>query len=204
VELAINGKRLLLGVLESFQERTTAVLIACLVALTVVFIIDVKTPPDIVLAGFYLVPAAIAAAVLRRNGALTTWLAAVGLQGMGERLGRAGVTTILIQALALTLVVVIVRRRKSESEELNRRQPALARSVDGNGHTRVESQFEQLTRREREVAELAAVGRSAKEIAGELRIGRRTVETHLGHTYAKLGVQSQVDLILRQNGHRPT
>ena len=54
-----------------------------------------------------------------------------------------------------------------------------------------------LTRREREVARLAAEGRSAKEIAQALFVGERTVETHLGNIYAKLGVDSKLDLVRR-------
>lgn len=52
-----------------------------------------------------------------------------------------------------------------------------------------------LTRREREVARLAAEGYSAKEMAERLFIGERTVETHLANVYAKLGVASKVELI---------
>ncbi|MGH9039959.1 MAG: ATP-binding protein [Acidimicrobiia bacterium] len=54
-----------------------------------------------------------------------------------------------------------------------------------------------LTRREREVARLAAQGRSAREIAASLFIGERTVETHLANAYAKLGVTSKLDLVRR-------
>ena len=54
-----------------------------------------------------------------------------------------------------------------------------------------------LTRREREVALLAARGMSAKAIAEVLFVGERTVESHLSSTYAKLGVESKVDLICR-------
>jgi DNA-binding CsgD family transcriptional regulator len=52
-----------------------------------------------------------------------------------------------------------------------------------------------LTRREREVARLAARGMSAKEISQALFIGERTVETHLGNVYAKLGVKSKLQLV---------
>jgi class 3 adenylate cyclase/DNA-binding CsgD family transcriptional regulator/tetratricopeptide (TPR) repeat protein len=52
-----------------------------------------------------------------------------------------------------------------------------------------------LTKREREVARLAAEGCSAREIAEQLFIGERTVETHLGNAYAKLGIGSKVELI---------
>jgi len=52
-----------------------------------------------------------------------------------------------------------------------------------------------LTRREREVARLAAQGHSAKEIARQLGIGERTVETHLARAYSKLGLASKIDLV---------
>ena len=52
-----------------------------------------------------------------------------------------------------------------------------------------------LTRREREVARLAATGMSAKDIAGTLFVGERTVESHLASVYAKLGVESKLQLV---------
>ena len=54
-----------------------------------------------------------------------------------------------------------------------------------------------MTRREREVARLAATGMSAKEIAQSLFVGKRTVETHLANVYAKLGVESKLQLVRR-------
>jgi DNA-binding CsgD family transcriptional regulator len=51
-----------------------------------------------------------------------------------------------------------------------------------------------LTRREREVAELAAAGASNATIADRLAISVRTVETHLQHVYEKLGIGSRADL----------
>lgn len=53
-----------------------------------------------------------------------------------------------------------------------------------------------LTRRERQVAELAARGLSASQIGKRLHIGVRTVETHLCHIYPKLGVSSKQQLVL--------
>jgi DNA-binding CsgD family transcriptional regulator len=55
-----------------------------------------------------------------------------------------------------------------------------------------------LTRRERQVAELAASGYTAAQIATQLHIGVRTVETHLARSYAKLGVTSKQQLVLRR------
>jgi DNA-binding CsgD family transcriptional regulator len=53
---------------------------------------------------------------------------------------------------------------------------------------------EALTQRERQVALLAEDGRSNREIAQKLVVTVKTVEWHLGHTYAKLGVKSRRDL----------
>ena len=52
----------------------------------------------------------------------------------------------------------------------------------------------QLTVSERRVAELAAEGRSNPEIAQVLFVTRKTVETHLGHVYHKLGVSGRGQL----------
>jgi len=51
-----------------------------------------------------------------------------------------------------------------------------------------------LSEREKTVAELAAGGLSDREIAARLHIGDRTVETHLAHVYAKLGIAGRGDL----------
>jgi len=55
---------------------------------------------------------------------------------------------------------------------------------------------ERLTRREREVLELIAAGRSNKRIAIELGIAEKTVKTHVGHLLAKLGVSDRTQAAL--------
>jgi DNA-binding CsgD family transcriptional regulator/tetratricopeptide (TPR) repeat protein len=52
-----------------------------------------------------------------------------------------------------------------------------------------------LTRRERQVVELAACGYTAAQIATQLHIGVRTVETHLARSYPKLGITCKQQLI---------
>jgi len=51
----------------------------------------------------------------------------------------------------------------------------------------------QLTPRELSTLRLMADGRSNKEIASELGISERTVKTHLGHLFDKLGVTSRTE-----------
>jgi len=51
-----------------------------------------------------------------------------------------------------------------------------------------------LTDRELEVALLASTGTSSRDIANKLFIGERTVETHLGNVYAKLGISGRLEL----------
>jgi DNA-binding NarL/FixJ family response regulator len=73
--------------------------------------------------------------------------------------------------------------------------------ADGRRSPAVQS----LTRREREVLELFARGRSNKRIAFELGISEKTVKTHVGHVLAKLGVsdRTQAALVAVREGLAP-
>lgn len=59
-----------------------------------------------------------------------------------------------------------------------------------------EATVESLSSRERDVLRLMAEGRSNVGIAGELHVSLRTVESHIGHIMAKLGVEDSAE------GHR--
>lgn len=56
-----------------------------------------------------------------------------------------------------------------------------------------------LSKREREVARLAVQGLTARQIGEQLFISQRTVETHLTRVYAKLGVESKLDLVRHES-----
>jgi DNA-binding NarL/FixJ family response regulator len=63
--------------------------------------------------------------------------------------------------------------------------------------TKVEkSRDQELQPRELEVLDLAAKGKINKEIAGQLSISERTVQTHLGNIFRKLGVNSRTEAII--------
>lgn len=57
----------------------------------------------------------------------------------------------------------------------------------------------ELTSRERQVAELLARRWTNKEIADALVVSERTVETHVAHILAKLGVHSRLQVRRRLN-----
>lgn len=61
-----------------------------------------------------------------------------------------------------------------------------------------------LTNREREIAALAASGMSDAAIASHVKISIRTVQTHLGRVYQKLGSTGPADLATRLSHTAPT
>ena len=65
---------------------------------------------------------------------------------------------------------------------------AAAKLAEGLSHI-------QLTPRELSTLRLMADGKSNKEIANALGISERTVKTHLGHLFEKLGVTSRTEAV---------
>jgi DNA-binding CsgD family transcriptional regulator len=65
------------------------------------------------------------------------------------------------------------------------------RAAGGRSSQPAGTGVEQLTVSERRVAELAAAGNSNPEIAQSLFVTRKTVETHLGRVYRKLGISGR-------------
>jgi DNA-binding CsgD family transcriptional regulator len=59
---------------------------------------------------------------------------------------------------------------------------------------RPERGWDALTPTERRVVELVADGRTNPQVANELFVSPRTVETHLSHVFTKLGLSSRVEL----------
>jgi non-specific serine/threonine protein kinase len=72
-------------------------------------------------------------------------------------------------------------------------QTATSGPPDGSGE---DASAASLTSREREIAGLVASGLSNREIAGRLFISKRTVDAHVNHIFAKLGLSSRVQLTL--------
>jgi DNA-binding CsgD family transcriptional regulator len=79
----------------------------------------------------------------------------------------------------------LVRSRHLAEHCEGARTPALSGSVEPAG----------LTKRERQIAVLAAKGMSNGEIAEHLTVSVRTIEGHLLNAYAKLGITTRTALI---------
>jgi DNA-binding NarL/FixJ family response regulator len=66
--------------------------------------------------------------------------------------------------------------------------------AQGDGAADVPSAFSQLSPREREILQLTAEGKAMKEIAAQLDISIKTVETHRRKVMEKLGMDSVAEL----------
>ena len=75
-------------------------------------------------------------------------------------------------------------------------EEAIAYAQRGRGERkRPASGWASLTPAERDVARLICEGLANKEVAARLFVSPRTVQAHLSHIYAKLGIASRVQLV---------
>jgi DNA-binding NarL/FixJ family response regulator len=77
--------------------------------------------------------------------------------------------------------------------------PLSQRAIDAyleRNHSAPLDPYETLTPRERQILQLAAAGRTNAEVAEQLLIGTRTVETHRANLMRKLGLRTHTDLVL--------
>jgi DNA-binding NarL/FixJ family response regulator len=109
---------------------------------------------------------------------------------------RAGVAGYVLKDCAFDELTYAIRVAIANQTYLS---PAIARTVveDYLGRSprqRRSSAFVNLTDRERQVLQLLAEGRSAKQVATDLGVSIKTVETHRANIMRKLGKHSIADL----------
>ena len=116
---------------------------------------------------------------------------------VGDRFGRSR---------ALLALGVVRRRQRQKAAARSALEEALGAFTDLGAATWTERaraelgriggrrREEGLTPAERRVAALVAEGRTNREVAAALFLGESTVETHLSHVYAKLGIRSHAEL----------
>ncbi|HLG04676.1 MAG TPA: response regulator transcription factor [Gemmatimonadales bacterium] len=103
---------------------------------------------------------------------------------------RSGADAYLLKESAAPELLAAVRAvQAGRAFHSPRLQAELANLVRG-GNVESRRAVERLTEREREVLRHIAAGRSSKEIAVQLGIGVRTVETHRANLMRKLGIRS--------------
>jgi DNA-binding CsgD family transcriptional regulator len=118
------------------------------------------------------------------------------LEATGDRFASIGADLLAAEALCAAADVWRRRQDRRRAAALDVRVDVLAARCEGArtpGLTRSRTVVP-LTNREREIAVLAAAGRSSRVIAERLYLSVRTVDNHLSRIYDKLGVSRRVDL----------
>ncbi|GAB3811409.1 LuxR family transcriptional regulator [Tessaracoccus terricola] len=118
---------------------------------------------------------------------------AVGLDEVSQRFEKFGLR---LEAAETAVAAAMLLHAGPAADRARARAARLAAECEGVAMTQV-SQVEQLpvlTRREREVARLAAAGLSSPAIAERLVVSVRTVESHLYQVFAKLGVRRREEI----------
>lgn len=122
-----------------------------------------------------------------------------GIVELHRPAAQAGSGTLLEAAMPSDGSPGSSRRSDAPAEPVGQRLTDAARLLFGPGSTRERDDAWTLllSRRERNVAELVALGLRNREIGDRLGISDRTVEVHLGKIYRKAGVSARGGLIAK-------
>ena len=111
----------------------------------------------------------------------------------GQAWSAAGQQAQAIAELEGALAIAEACGARRMGEEAARELRRLGRRIP-RAQSRSATPQQELTGREREIAELISRGQTSRQIAAELFLSKRTVETHVSHIYAKLGISSRAAL----------
>jgi DNA-binding CsgD family transcriptional regulator len=163
-----------------------AVTLGCVLLLCVIFVIEVLTP-NAVVAAFAVLPLAVGMWLVSGRFAMVILAATALLFIAASVIEPANRLTLMLVATPILAVGVIIRFYAARVPLM-----PVASTAPHNGSR---EPLTALTRRELEVARLAASAYTAAEIGHQLHIGERTVESHLASAYLKLGITSRSELI---------
>jgi DNA-binding CsgD family transcriptional regulator len=123
-----------------------------------------------------------------------------GLADAGEEWLRLGATLYAAEAFATASVAARASNSIQLSLTLLQRSQSLAALCEGamTPALRAAAAPDVLTKREREIADLAGRGLTSQEIATQLFLSVRTVDNHLQSSYGKLGVAGRRELAQRR------
>jgi DNA-binding NarL/FixJ family response regulator len=173
----------------------------CITLLGAVFIAEILTP-NFVVGAFALLP--LLAALWALSSRLATLVAIVATVFFGAAVAVEATNrmTVILIGVAVFITALIGRLYAAglASVIYNRHhiRPTIKSWIPPatlDGMERSSYGLRSLTRRELEVARLAAEGYTAAEIGRRLNIVDRTVESHLANAYSKLGISSRLQLI---------
>lgn len=140
------------------------------------------------------------AALLAEHAAMVQAEDAHGLDRVSQQLERFGLR---LEAAEASATAAMLLRSGPAADRARARAARLAAECEGVALTQL-SESEKipvLTRREREVAHLAAAGLSSPAIAERLVVSVRTVESHLYQVFAKLGVRHREEIAAVMGDH---
>ena len=181
----------------ALHVREPAAAVLCCLALGIIFLAEIVTPSTVV-ASLALIPLIAAGWLFSRRAASGVAIVAAALFTL-SLVAEAGNRPTLIIVGVVTIVVVAGARLYAARLVALMAQPenpdARDNRVAGDFFDRLPRGVDSLTRREVDVARLAAEGRRAAEISANLRISERTVESHLASIYSKLGINSKTKLV---------
>ena len=111
------------------------------------------------------------------------------------RAGARGYVTKTISGPELTEAITRVAEGDAVFSPATRRlRPRRVRAIPTRGRRRFDAELDQLTPREREVLRFIARGYTYKEVAGELSISTKTVESHVSAVLRKLQLSNRHQL----------
>jgi DNA-binding CsgD family transcriptional regulator len=175
-------------------RRDHRVALGCALMLGAIFVLEVATPNDVVgalallplTAGAWLLSDRMAALIIGAGALFFT--AAVILETSNRLTMLLVAISVLVTAGFVRLCATSLSTQRVADDK--HKEAFITPAVTGNGDNAAP-----LTRRELEVARLAARAFTAAEIGHQLHIGERTVESHIAKSYVKLGIRSRSELI---------
>jgi DNA-binding CsgD family transcriptional regulator len=175
---------------------TAAILAACTVALLANTVAEFLTPRELPLGTLGLLPVLVAALLVEPGPAVGVVILAAATRVFAAADGDTAPLMPLVDTASYVAALAIVVPLKSR---LSRSNPETVSRADGPpvrvlAFPAAEMAGVELTAREREVLDMTLQGLTAAQVGERLFISKRTVETHLGHAYEKMGVRSKRDL----------
>ena len=160
-----------------------------------VFVAEILTP-NVVVGAFALLPLLAALWVLSSRLAALVAIIATLFYGAAIAIETANRTTVILLGVAVFGTAIMGRLNATGlAAILSSHRKGRVTPATHDGADRSSDGLRSLTRRELEVARLAAEGYTAAEVGRRLNIGNRTVESHLASVYSKLRISSRLQLI---------